>query len=417
MLAISSSYYAPRREERLPVGAVDVSSLPEGVECPLLLQRTEIPSGTTTVTLKNRVIVAPMCMYSSVDGFPTPFHLVHHGQFALHGAGAIVVEASGVTAAGRISPRDLGLYKEEHVAAHASLVQTVKDVSSEVYFGIQLAHAGRKASTWPPYDRTPHETPYMPASEGGWDKAVVGASAIPYGEGHLVPHELTISEVRDIEDDFVRAADRAFRAGYDFVQIHSAHGYLLSSFNSPLSNKRTDMYGGSLENRTRLLLNIVRRIREQFPEKGLWVRLNGKDALAEDDERECWDYESTTALASLLDAAGVDMLDVSSGGVVGRLSFPSEPGYQVPGAEAALSAGLRRMKVSAVGCLEGGTEENPDKQGEFAEKVLQEGRANFIVLGRIFLRQPTWVEDVARSLLGRHALGALQYSYTFPPLH
>jgi len=416
MLAISPSYYAPQPEERLPAGSVDPSSLPEGVECPLLLQRTMIPSGKDTVTLKNRVIVAPMCMYSCVDGFPTPFHLVHHGQFALHGAGSIIVEATGVTPAGRISPRDMGLFKEEHVTAHASLVQTVKSVSSEVYFGIQLAHAGRKASTWPPYDRTPHDTPYVPVNLGGWDKTVVSPSAIPYDEGHLVPHELSLTEIRDIEDDFVRAADRAYRAGYDFVQIHSAHGYLLSSFNSPLTNERTDMYGGSLENRTRLLLNIVRRIREQFPSKGLWVRLNGTDGLPEDDERESWDYESTTTLASLLDAAGVDMLDISSGGTVGHLKFSSTPGYQVPGAVAAKMAGLKHMKVSAVGCLQGGTEENPDAPGLFAEKVLQEGGADFIALGRVFLRQPTWVEDAARALLGRHAAGALQYSYTFPRL-
>lgn len=416
MLAISPTSYAPSSQERLPVGAVDLSSLPEGVECPLLLQRTEIPSGTTTVTLKNRVIVAPMCMYSSVDGFPTPFHLVHHGQFALHGAGTIIVEASGITPNGRISPRDLGLYKEEHVAAHASLVQTAKDVTSELYMGIQLAHAGRKASTWPPYNRTPHETPYVPVSEGGWDKTVVNASPIPYGEGHLVPHELSLNEIRDIEDDFVRAADRAFRAGYDFVQIHSAHGYLLSSFCSPLANQRKDMYGGSLENRTRLLLNIVRRIRDQFPGKGLWVRLNGTDGLPEDDERESWNYESTTALASLLDDAGVDVLDISSGGTVGKLSFSSNPGYQVPGAEAAKAAGLKRMKVSSVGCLQGGTEEHPHVPGLFAEKVLQEGSADLIALGRIFLRQPTWVEDAARALLGKHAAGALQYSYTFPRL-
>jgi len=417
LLQISPSYYAVPPEQRPSTGTVPKDVQESHEKIPLLFQPTEITCGNKKMVLKNRVIVSPMCMYSSVDGFPTPFHLVHHGQFALRGAGAIVVEASGVSPEGRISPRDLGIYKEEHVAAHASLVSSVKSLVSGVHIGIQIAHAGRKASTWPPYQPQPSaDHANVPTSEGGWEDNVVGASALPFDHTHVTPKELSLQQIHEVEDDFVRAAERAFRAGYDFVQIHSAHGYLVSSFNSPLTNKRTDEYGGSFENRTRLLLNIVRRIRQQFPDRGVWVRINGTDGLPEDSKDESWTYESTKAVAPLLEQAGVDMLDVSSGGTVGSIQFRTSPGYQVPGAIAAKAGGLQRMRVSSVGALNGGTPDDPSREGLFAEKVLQSGDADFITLGRAFLRNPCWVEDAARNLMGVNPVCVLQYGYTYPRL-
>lgn len=415
-LQISPLYYAPRTEELLPTGTVPAKVAQESEKpVPLLLQSTAIPSGSTTTTLKNRVIVSPMCMYSSRDGFPSPFHIVHYGQFALHGAGTVVVEASGVTPSGRISDRDLGMYKEEHVAAHASLVSSVKSMAAGVQIGIQLAHAGRKASTWPMYDQRAWTEPFLPTSEGGWEESVIAPSAIPFDEGHIMPKEMTLQDIRDVEDDFVRAADRAFRAGYDFVMIHSAHGYLISSFNSPLTNKRTDQYGGSFENRTRLLLNIVHRIRAQFPDKGLWVRLNGTDGV-EDGEEESWTNESTKALAPLLEQQGVDVLDISSRGTVRFAKVRMTPGYQLPAAIAVKSLGLKRMQVSAVGSMHGGTEEEPDKSGLFAEKSLQEGSVDLVSLGRVFLHNTSWIKDAARNLMDADVVCALQYDYTLPSL-
>lgn len=415
-LAISPDYYAPRPEELLPAGAVS-DKVAQEIEkpVPLLLQSTTVPSGNKTITLKNRAMVSPMCMYSSRDGFPTPFHLVHYGQFALHGAGAIVVEASGVTPEGRISDRDMGMYKEEHVDAHASLVSTVKSLAAGVKIGIQLAHAGRKASTWAMYDQRAWTEPFLSTSEGGWEDSVLAPSAIPFGEGHIMPKEMTLQQIRDVEDDFVRAADRAFRAGYDFVMIHSAHGYLISSFNSPLTNKRTDEYGGSFENRTRLLRNIVHRIRSQFPDKGVWVRLNGTDGV-EDGKEESWTDESTRALAPLLEQNGVDVLDISSRGTVRYAKVKMTPGYQVPAAIAAKSSGLKRMLVSAVGSMHGGTQEEPDKYGLFAEKSLQEGSVDLVSLGRVMLHNPSWVKDAAQNLMGADVVCALQYGYTLPSL-
>lgn len=415
-LAISQNYYAPRPEELLPAGTVPAKVAQESEKpVPLLLQSTTVPSGNKTTTLKNRVIVSPMCMYSSHDGFPTPFHIAHLGQFALHGAGTIVVEATGVTPHGRISDRDLGMYKEEHVAAHASLVSSLKSMAAGVQVGIQLAHAGRKASTYAMYNPKAWTDPFIPTPEGGWEENVIAPSAVPFDEGHIMPKEMSLQDIREVEDDFVRAADRAFRAGYDFVMIHSAHGYLISTFNSPLTNKRTDEYGGSFENRTRLLLNIVHRIRDQFPDKGLWVRLNGTDGV-EDGQEESWTNESTKALAPLLEQQGVDVLDISSRGTVRYAKVRMTPGYQLPAAIAVKSLGLKRMLVSAVGSMHGGTEEEPEKSGLFAEKSLQEGSIDLVSLGRVFLHNPTWVKDAARNLMDADVVCALQYDYTLPSL-
>lgn len=182
-----------------------------------------------------------MCQYSANDGHLTPYHLAHLGSFALHGAGTIMVEASGVTAAGRITPQDAGIYTDEHIASHASIVSSLKTFTEGLTVGLQLAHAGRKASTWSPFYRGEHKhAEYVTKEEGGWPDEVVGPSALAYGEGWLKAKELSNQEVKDVVKQFVEGARRAFKAGYDFVEIHSAHGYLLHSFLSPLSNHRTD---------------------------------------------------------------------------------------------------------------------------------------------------------------------------------
>ena len=411
MLNISPEYYLTAPHDKQPiVGTLPDDRIPDGQEQPLLLKELEIPRGNGTFKLKNRASVPPMCMYSSNDGFPTPFHIAHHGKFALHGIGSIVVEASGVTPEGRISPQDMGIWKDEHVPAHASLVSTVKTIGPNVYFGIQIAHAGRKASTPSPFDTQEHDIPYVTEKEGGWPNDVVGPSAIPYADGHITPHEMTSDEVRKTEDSFVQAAERAYRAGYDFVEVHSAHGYLIASFNSPLTNKRTDEYGGSFENRTRFLLNIVKRIREKFPDKGLWVRINGTDAVEYTNE-ESWTIESTKKIAPLLEEAGVDVLDLSSGGTVRYNRFHHVPGYQLPLAEAIKSLGLKRMLVSSVGVLQDGTEAEPNKIGLLAEQSLQDGKADIISVGRGALRNPNWIELASVNLVGVPTAGAMQYDY------
>lgn len=398
-----------------PSGIIPDDRLPEGSKRPLIFESLEIPRGSGTFKLKNRASVAPMCMYSSRDGFPTPFHLVHHGEFALRGFGSILVEASGVTPEGRISAQDLGIWKEEHVGAHASIVSTVKTLAPETYFGIQLAHAGRKASTRAPFDFHKYDKPYASESEGGFEKDVVGPSALAFADHHIVPQELTLEQIHQIEDAFVASAERAFRAGYDFVEVHSAHGYLLASFNSPLSNKRTDEYGGSFENRTRLLRTIVQRIRKQFPDKGLWVRINGTDAVEHTSE-ESWTLESAKQIAPLLEQDGVDALDLSSGGTVSYNRFKHAPGYQLPLAQGIKSLGLKRMKVSSVGALQDGTETEPTKCGLFAEKALQEHGADIATLGRGALKNPNWVELAALNLTGAAAQSALQYDYAIGSL-
>ncbi|WFD29743.1 hypothetical protein MSPP1_000754 [Malassezia sp. CBS 17886] len=413
-LDLSNDLYAAPTQKAPLVGVLSADGLPPSEKLPRLFERPAIPRGSGTFTLKNRAAVSPMCMYSSKDGFPTPFHLVHYGQFALHGAGTVTVEASAVAPEGRISSWDLGIYKDEHVPAHASVVSTMKAISADTYIGLQIAHAGRKASTWPPYDVTSHSTPYIPEANGGWS-GLVAPSATPYGEGHLEPKALSVAEIKAVEDQFVAAAARAFSAGYDFVEVHSAHGYLLSEFSSPLVNTRTDEYGGPLEHRMRLLLDIVRRVRAQFPDKGLWVRINGTDAV-EYTGKTSWTIDDTKRAAVLLNDAGVDVLDVSSGGTVACNKFDYRPGYQDVLSAAVKSLRLNRMLVSAVGVLQGGTEDAPDEVGTLAERTLQENNADLISIARGFLKYPNWVQLAVWNLTKTHPVYALQYGYAVKAL-
>lgn len=356
-------------------------------------------------------IVSPMCQYSSKDGFLTPYHLAHLGSFALHGAGTIIVEASAVTAAGRITPQDAGIWKDEHIASHASIVSSLKTMSAGLTVGIQLAHAGRKASTWSPYHRgDKKQQHYVTTAEGGWEEEVVAPSAIAYDEGHITPKELSTQAVKDLIQDFIQGARRAFKAGYDAVEIHSAHGYLLHSFISPLSNRRTDEYGGSFENRTRALREIVEAINKEYPDKSVWVRVSGTD-FAEHVEGS-WTVEDTKKLAQqLAETASVDLLDCSAGGLVPFQKITPAPGYQLFLAQGVSSLKIPKSKllVGSVGMLEG-----PDAPGQLAEELLQRGDADAVLLARGFLAKPTWVLEAGIELLGFRTADTPQYHRVHP---
>ena len=356
-------------------------------------------------------------MYSSHDGFMTPYHIAHLGSFAIHGAGTITIEASAVEARGRITPEDVGIWKDEHIEGITSLVSTLKTMAAGTTIGIQIAHAGRKASDWSPYHRGPRKNPIYVTKEDngmGWPDDVVGPSALSYdGEGGqwIVPKALTTEEVGQIKQKFLDAADRAYKCGVDYVELHSAHGYLLHSFLSPLSNKRTDQYGGSFENRTRLLLEIAKAVKTKYPNKSLWVRVSSTD-FAEHVEAEgqaTWNINETVKLAPLLADIGVDVLDCSAGGLVSIQRIKPAPAYQLPFAAAVSKLKLPNMLTGSVGILEGAT-----YSGEIAEKTLTEGKAHLIFLARGLLAKPSWPEEAAEKLTGVRCAGNPAYHRVHP---
>ena len=320
------------------------------------------------LTLKNRIVVSPMCQYSSTDGFADDWHLVHLGSRAVGGAGLVVTEAAAVSAEGRISRSDLGIWKDEHVMMLARIVRFLKSQGSAA--GIQLAHAGRKASTTPPWTGG---KPVLKPDADAWTP--VAPSAVPFAEGYAIPEKLDFAGIGKLRDDFRRAARRAVRAGFDLIEIHSAHGYLLHSFLSPLSNRRTDDYGGSLENRCRLLVQVAADLRAVIPETmPLLVRVSASDWV-----EGGWDLAQSIALAKVLRDAGVDLIDCSSGGAVRDAKIPIGPLYQVPFAEA-----IRRDAGIATGAV--GMIREPAE----AEGILASGKADLILMAREFLREPYW---------------------------
>jgi 2,4-dienoyl-CoA reductase-like NADH-dependent reductase (Old Yellow Enzyme family) len=342
--------------------------------CPLMPLLT--PLSVRAVTLRNRIGVSPMCQYSSDDGFANDWHLIHLGQFALGGAGLVLTEATSVTAEGRISPQDLGLWKDEHVDMLARIGRFVR--AHGAAFGSQLAHAGRKASTAPPWEGG---GPVDPA-HGGWSP-IVAPSAIPFSEEYQTPIALDEAGIAAVIDAFRAAAQRALAAGMQVLELHGAHGYLLHQFLSPLSNTRTDRYGGSFENRVRLLRETVAAVRSVWPEElPLFVRLS-----ATDWRDDGWRPEDSVALATLLAAEGVDMIDCSSGGVVRRVQIPLGPGYQVRFAEQ-----LRRdahIATAAVGLITTAAQ---------ADTIVRSGQADMVFLARELLRDPHWPLRAAREL-------------------
>lgn len=423
--ALKISNFVPTRQGHPPPGSIPDSILPEGVEKPALFKTFTLPFAKPEqegkMTFKNRVIVSPMCQYSAKDGMPTPYHIAHLGSFALHGVGSIMVEASGVTPEGRITPQDLGLWSEKHRDAHKALASVLKSFTDGLGVGVQLAHAGRKASEWSPFYRGEKKSKGVPREQGGWPEDVVAPSAIAYDDKSITPRALTTEEIKKLEDAFVQSARWAFEAGYDFVELHGAHGYLMHSFFSPLTNHRTDEYGGSLENRIRFTLNVARRIRKEFPNKGLWVRVSSTDWADKAGKGDSWTVDQTVELAKHLHEAGVDLIDVSSGGLVPFQNITVGAGYQLFGARAVRDALVKlepdeskRMLVGAVGMMEG-SEQSPNGQdrsqiGRLAEASIQKGECDAVLLARGLMSYPSWAEDAAVALTkGTRPAGNPQY--------
>lgn len=334
------------------------------------------PLSIKSVTLRNRIGVSPMCMYSSTDGMMNDWHLVHLGARAAGGAGLVIAEATAVSPEGRITPNDAGLWSEAQIEPLVRINRFVK--SHGAVAGVQLAHAGRKAGAARPWEGGGH----LADAAGGWP--VIGPSAAAFG-GSLskVPTAMTEADIARVQRDFVDAARRAHAAGYEWLELHGAHGYLAHQFLSPKSNLRTDRYGGSFENRVRFLLEATRAVRVVWPEKlPLTVRLSCTDWV-----EGGWTIEESVELARRLKAEGVDLIDCSSGGAVADAKIPAGPGYQVQFAER-----IRReagIATAAVGLI---------TEPAQADAIVRAGRADVVLLAREFLRDPHWPLRAARAL-------------------
>lgn len=329
------------------------------------------------VAARNRIWLAPMCQYSvrAQDGIPTDWHFVHLGSRATGGFGLVMAEASAVVPEGRISPEDTGIWSDEHIAPWRRIAEFIKEQGAVA--GIQLAHAGRKAST---HGIFTDGTGALPKEDGGWE--VVGPSAEAF-TGLLEPREMTTGDIRHVVDAFVEAAIRADKAGFDVVEIHAAHGYLLHEFLSPLSNKRTDSYGGSFDNRARFVIEVVDAIRGVWREdKPLFVRFSASEWVDGG-----WTVDDTAELSKLLGDHGVDLVDASSGGNVADAPIKIGPGYQVPFARQIRE--LSGVRTAAVGLIT-----DPGQ----AEAILTEGSADAVFLARAALREPSWPLRAAHEL-------------------
>ncbi len=352
------------------------------------------------LTLRNRTVVSPMCQYSAQMGLANDWHLVHLGRFAIGGFGLVIVEATGVEARGRISYGCLGLWSDAQIEPLKRVVDFVHSQGAAI--GIQLAHAGRKASSQLPFLPKPNAEDKARHSYEEWTP--VAPSAVPHDARSKVPHALSIEEIADIREAFVNAAIRAERAGFDLVELHFAHGYLVNQFLSPLANKRDDIYGGSRENRMRLALEIAEAVRRVWPEdKPLFARISTQDW-----HPDGWQVEDSIVLAGELEARGLDLIDCSSGGFAEGKVVPG-PAYQVPFAEAVRKgANIRTMTVGLMG--------DPDD----AEKAISEEKADLVALARPALDDPNWpVRTMTAAGLKpeAYALHAKQAGYAVRGLH
>jgi 2,4-dienoyl-CoA reductase-like NADH-dependent reductase (Old Yellow Enzyme family) len=334
------------------------------------------PLSIRSVTFPNRVFVSPMCEYSSTDGFANDWHFVHLGSRAVGGAGLVFTEATAVTAAGRISPEDLGIWKDEHLEMLSRIARFVHEQGSVA--GMQLAHAGRKASTYRPWSGEGA----VPEAEGGWTD-VLAPSAVKFTDSYPQPREMSLGEIASLTEAFAAAARRAHTAGFRVIEIHAAHGYLVHEFLSPLSNQRSDQYGGSFENRTRLLREIVTAVRGAWPDDlPLFTRISSTDWV-----EGGWDLEQSIELARLIKPLGVDFIDCSSGGNVATAKIPIGPGYQTAFAERVRAeAGIL---TGAVGMITSATQ---------AEHIVGTGQADAVLIAREFLRDPYFPLRAAREL-------------------
>ncbi|WP_369058659.1 NADH:flavin oxidoreductase/NADH oxidase [Caulobacter sp. 73W] len=346
------------------------------------------PLALRDVTLKNRIAVSPMCQYVATDGVPNDWHFVHLGRFAIGGAGLVMVEATAVEPEGRISHGCLGLWNDEQQAQMARIVAFLK--SQGAVPAIQIGHAGRKASTHRPFEGGgPVTAENAKPGEAPW--RTVAPSAIPFAEGYPTPHALTADEIQVLTGKFVDSARRALAAGFEVLEIHGAHGYLLTEFLSPISNQRTDQYGGDINGRMRFLLETVEAVRTVWPaDKPLFMRLSTVDGTPGG-----WSLEDSVVLAKELKARGVDVVDSSSGGLTTSMEAANKPGplYQTPYAETVRrEAGIATMAVGLI------------TQPQEAEAIIAEGRADIVAIGRAFLENPNWPQD-AKAVLDPEHIG------------
>ncbi len=334
------------------------------------------PFAQRSLSLRNRMVVSPMCEYSATDGVPDEWHMVHLGSRAVGGAGAVIAEATAVSAQGRISPQDTGLWNQAQLDAWRPITRFIK--AHGAMAGVQLAHAGRKASTLRPWDG--HGP--VPAGQGNW--LTVAPSALPFDVGWNLPQALDDAGIQAVIADFRAAAQRALAAGFELIELHAAHGYLLHQFLSPLSNQRVDRYGGSFENRSRLVREVVIAVREVWPaELPLWLRISATDWA----DQGGWDIEQSIELARQVKSLGVDLIDVSSGGLLPHVKIPLAPGYQVP-----FAARIRReadVATGAVGLITG---------AEQAAQIVATGDADVVLIARESLRDPYFPRRAAQQL-------------------
>ena len=328
-------------------------------------------------TMRNRVALSPMCMYSSHDGFANDWHLVHLGARAAGGCGLVMTEATAVEPQGRITPQDLGIWQDEHIETLAHVVRVIQGHGALA--AIQLAHAGRKAGYYRPWSPV---RGVVPVEDGGWTNQR-GPSPVAFREGAPTPAEMSTAEIAEVRDAFVQGARRAHEAGFDVIELHSAHGYLLHQFLSPISNRRTDEYGGDFAGRTRLHRELVREVRAILPEdKPLWMRISATDWV-----EGGWTIEESVQLARDLRALGLDLMDVSSGGSTPDAEIPIGPGFQVP-----FAAQIRAEAEIATGAV--GMLTTPEQ----ADAIVAEGQADVVLLGRELLRNPYWPLQAASAL-------------------
>jgi 2,4-dienoyl-CoA reductase-like NADH-dependent reductase (Old Yellow Enzyme family) len=346
---------------------------------------TFTPLAINGITLRNRIIVSPMCQYSAVDGFANDWHLVHLGSRAVGGAALVIQEATAVSPEGRISPDDLGLWQDGHTEKLQQITAFIK--AQGAYAGIQLAHAGRKASTLSPWKGNRQ----IATADGGWQ--TLAPSAIAFRDADTPPLALDEAGIWKVLEDFRAATKRAIAAGYDVIELHAAHGYLIHQFLSPLSNKREDSYGGSFENRIRLLLELVALVRNEMPETmPLFVRISATDWV-----EGGWTLEDSVKLAGILKENGTDLIDVSTGGLVTGVRIPLDPGYQVP-----FAAGIKKdtdILTGAVGLI---------TDAQQIEEILKKGEADVVLLARELLRDPYFPMHAAEDL-GEDYVFPLQY--------
>lgn len=333
------------------------------------------PLTVKEIEFKNRIVISPMCEYSSVDGFANDWHMVHLGSRAVGGAALIIQEATGISPEGRISPDDMGIWKDEHIEKVKPIISFIHEHNSIA--GIQLAHAGRKASTFSPWKGGKQ----IKLKDGGWQ--TVAPSAIPFHEGDEAPTALDENGIEKVINDFVAATKRALKAGYKVVEIHAAHGYLLHEFLSPLSNHRTDEYGGSFENRIRIVVEVTEAIRKVWPQElPLFIRISATD-WADGG----WNINESVKLASILKDKGVDLVDCSSGGLVSHQKITLGPGYQVPFSE--------RIK-NETGVLTGSV--GLITEAKQAEQIIADKKADLVLLARQSLRDPYFPLHAAKEL-------------------